>query len=228
MRNLWLFVISAAMAAAQSNVDSVTVTAQRSIPVQPDEFVIGLVVDSGFNKGLDDVVAPLAAVGITAVNLSSVNNYAGDKLQWAFVLDIPTAKVNGTLAALNTVRQNLMKTSPDVSFAYFLQGTQVSPELAAAQACPLSELISDARAQAQKLVSASPGLSVGPIVALSDGSSRAVADPAIFATIPATRVPISVLNPLSPTIGLSLIDAITPASTLACTLVVKFRLVRYQ
>ena len=64
-----LLLIPATPLLAQLANNTVTVTASQSSAAQPDEAVFSVTVASGLDKSLDDVVAAVSAVGITATNV---------------------------------------------------------------------------------------------------------------------------------------------------------------
>ena len=68
-----LLILSGVPLAAQIVNNTVTVTASQSPQVQPDKGVFSVTVGSGLNKSLDDAVAAISSLGITAANLVAVN-----------------------------------------------------------------------------------------------------------------------------------------------------------
>jgi len=219
-----LLVASAAVAAAQTDANSLTITASRSLAVQPDQLVFGVTVNSGLNSGLDDVVAALAGSGVTAGNLQSVYSYTDSPnhttVQWTFTLSVRISEAKTTITLLEGLRQTIGTKSPGLTLTYQSQGTQVSGQLQSSQQCPLPDLIADARAQAQRLVSGSAGLSVGPILALSDGSTGAV----LAQTFVAADYRIGDFSSL----GTFLFGSTSIISSRQdCIVVVKFSLLRY-
>lgn len=73
-RVMVLFLIPATPLLAQLANNTVTVTASQSSTVQPDEAVFSVVVTSGPDKSLDDAVAAISSIGITAANLAAVEH----------------------------------------------------------------------------------------------------------------------------------------------------------
>lgn len=178
MRAVYVVVLLIAFAIAaygQTDANSITVLSSRSVTLQADEAVFITSVTSSLNTGFDDVLAALSGFGITTDNFQSVYSYGGSRdqmmLEWNFTLVVPLSKLKATTTMLEGLRQAMSVKHPELTVNYGLENTQVSSQLQESQQCPLTDLIADARAQAQKLASASPGLSVGPIIALSDGSS---------------------------------------------------------
>ena len=68
-----LLLIPATPLLAQLANNTVTVTASQSSAAQPDEAVFSVTVGSGLDKSLDDVVAAVSAVGITAANVVQIS-----------------------------------------------------------------------------------------------------------------------------------------------------------
>jgi hypothetical protein len=184
MRTLWLgvaFLAASSCVFGQLDDNTVTITASRNISLQPDFAVVGIYVDAPYNDGLDDILNALDGSGLTADDLTGVNTSGplSEQVQrtaWTFARAVPFAKLKDMLASLTAVQQGLAGSgtrgaaNASVSMTFSVQGSQVSPELQASQPCPLPALVSDARAQAQQLAMAA-GFTVGPVVAISDGSS---------------------------------------------------------
>ncbi|HEY6390433.1 MAG TPA: hypothetical protein VIX89_04080, partial [Bryobacteraceae bacterium] len=78
-----------------------------------------------------------------------------------------------TLATLTAVQQSALRKNNGLTVSFNVQGVQVSQQAQQSQACALSDLIADARAQAQKLADAA-NLGVGVILAMS-GTTNGVA-----------------------------------------------------
>jgi uncharacterized protein YggE len=160
---------------------SISVLASRSLTVQPDQVLINLNVTSGLNAGLDDITATLQQAGISGATFVGVNTIsfftpgAGSQrqLQWTFSLTAPLSNTKETLAAIGAAQQALAKASTGDSLSFFVSGTQVSSQLAAAQTCPQADLVKDAQAQAQTVATAA-GVSVGSIMDLIGTSAPAL------------------------------------------------------
>jgi uncharacterized protein YggE len=171
------------LAFGQLDSNSVTVTASRSVNLQGDEALLSVSVSSGTSATLTDIVAALQGTGIAASNLSGVNtsqsfNFVvpGDSpvprltLDWRFSLTVPLPKLKDMIATLTSLQQSIMKNNSGLSLSFAVQGIQVSSQLQQMQACAISDLLSDARAKAQKLADAA-GLSVGTVLAMSSATS---------------------------------------------------------
>ena len=218
-----------ALAMGQAGSNAITITATRSASPQPDQVVFSVSVMSSLNTGLDDIVRALDGSGIRASDLYNVYSQTlvvqtgrvpneVVTLQWSFKLSVALSKVKETVAALNALQQKIRSTNSGLTLSYNSSGVAVSPESQAAQPCSITDLLADARAQAQKLVCASPELSVGPILALSDGGSIPVPAQAARFTAATFLLGIPAATFYLPTF--------LPSQN--CTLVVKFSLLRYQ
>ena len=182
------FLISASLAFAQLDSNSVTVAASRNINLQPDQVVFAVFVDSGLNSSLDDILSALRGSGITAANFSGVStvssfNFVGPNqapqppmLEWAFGLAVPFSKMKDTVATLTSLQQTVSQKNSELKLSFQIQGTEISPQLQQSQMCVLADLIADARSQAQKLGDAA-GLGVGSILAVSSFTTTTVPGP---------------------------------------------------
>jgi uncharacterized protein YggE len=197
----------------QLETDTITIQASRSMNLTPDQAFFSVSVSASPDAGLDQIVAALSGLGITASNLSSM--FAMDNqssLQWSFTLAVPFTKMKATIATLTALQQAITKNNSGMSLAFGVQGTRVSPESIQSQTCAAKDLVADALAQAQK-VAAATGLAIGPIVAISDGSSAT--SPAYVANAWfAVGLPSFLLGYTTMPSG--------------CSLEVKFKLLRYQ
>jgi hypothetical protein len=164
---VWLF---GAAAFAQLAPNSVTVTASRNAVIPSDQIVFNVSIGASPQASFDDVLAAAAGAGLTTADLVGLNystqQPAPALAQWTFRLAAPLRDMNATVGLLTGLQQNFAK---DKSFtlSFAVGGTQLSPSgLQQSQACPLSDLLADARTQAANL--AGGGLaSVGPIQSLT-------------------------------------------------------------
>jgi hypothetical protein len=172
-------ILSLSVAFAQVDSNSITVTASRgSSPGPPDQAVFGVVVTSGVDTSLDDVIALLQGSGISAANLQALSEYpisngsSGQPIQtlnWRFAFTAPLAKNKDTIATLTNLQATMAKKNNGVMMSFSIQGTQSSVQ---PQTCSLSDLLTDARTQAQKLADGA-GVSVGNILAMSSPTGAA-------------------------------------------------------
>jgi hypothetical protein len=172
-------VLSLSVAFAQLDSNSITVTASRgNSATAPDQTVFGVVVTSGVDTGLDDVIALLQGTGISAANLQALNEYTiasgpsgqpTETLNWRFSFTAPLAKNKDTIATLTNLQATIAKKNNGVMMSFSIQGTQSTLQ---PQTCSQSDLLTDARTQAQKLADGA-GVSVGNILAMSSPTGAA-------------------------------------------------------
>lgn len=149
-----------------------TITVSRSTALQPDQAVFAVQAETGTSTGLDGVIASLQSAGISASDLEGIGTRVTSgrlpqlKLEWYFALAVPVSAMNTTIATLTQLQQSTS------GMTFSVQGLQVSPQLAAAQTCPIPALMMDARNQAQQLA-ALAGFNLGAVQAISDGSAGA-------------------------------------------------------
>src|SRR6516164_7391017 len=132
-RVMVLLLIPAAPLLAQLANNTVTVTASQSFTAQPDEAVFSVTVSSGVDKSLDDVVAAVTGLGITATNLVQISspltagsssvplpsNVPAPSLGWTFQLAVPFSEMKDTTAALASL-QKFYLTKQQWAFTYLL------------------------------------------------------------------------------------------------------------
>ena len=166
-------VLSLSTAFAQLDSNSITVTASRtSASARPDQALFSVVVTSSVDASLDDVIALLPGTGISAANLQALDEspiYSGssgppiETLNWRFSFNAPLAKNKDTITMLTNLQATIAKNNNGVTMSFSIQGTQSTLQ---PQTCSLSDLLTDARTQAQKLADGAGG-SVGNILAMS-------------------------------------------------------------
>ena len=153
-----LFLIYGSFAVAQSDSNSVTVTASRTISSQPDQAVFYVTVTARSTTTLQDILNAVQPAGLTLANFSSVVTAASalnnPQLLWTFTLDAPLANTKATIATLTNLQSAVAKANPNLTISFSVQGTQISPQAAQSQTCPLAGLMSDATAKAQALAAA--------------------------------------------------------------------------
>ena len=152
---------------AQLESHTVTITASRQIALQPDQVVFGLSVSSAGSASLDQIVAALSGLSITAANLTGVSNSDPKTLQWRFTLAEPLSNLTAAIASLTKLQQTIGRNASGLTLDFGANGLQASPQLRQSQSCSDADLIGDARMQAQKLAQAE-GITVGPILRLSN------------------------------------------------------------
>jgi hypothetical protein len=183
-RVLIFLLIQAAALLAQISNNTVTVTASLSSTAQPDEAVFSVVVSSGTDKSLDDVVSAISGLGITAANLVTVNTAGASVFntigappppgllgpQWIFQLVVPFSKLKDTTAALTALQKSISQNNSGLTLSFTLSGTQVSGQQA--PSCNLADLVAKARSHAQDIAGAA-GFKAGAIVGLTSATSTA-------------------------------------------------------
>ncbi len=211
-RLIALLLTCAALAFSQLDSDTMTIQASRSVNLAPDQVVFSVSV-SGPNISLDQALAALSNSGITAANFVGVTGGTNRQspLQWMFSLAAPLAKIKATVASLAALQQSIAQNNSGITLSFQVQGSQVSSDLIQSLACAAKDLVADAQTQAQN-VAAAAGLYVGPIVAISDGSS-------------VTATPSYDVGFLTVGDFVTGLRRVTPSG---CYLEVKFKLLRYQ
>jgi len=210
-----LFLACASLLFGQLDSDTVTIQASRSVNLTPDQVVFTVSVSAGPTTSLDQIVAALANSGITTANFVGVTGVTDNQspIQWLFTLAGPLTKIKATIASLTALQQSIAQNNRGLALMFQVQGTRFSPESIQSQTCAAKDLVADAQTQAQS-VTAAAGLAIGPIVAISDGSSSAAAPTFVRAGDFLVGGSVTGLwyNPTPP----------------GCYLEVKFKLLRYQ
>ena len=177
-------VLFAPLLLGQLDTNSVTVTASSSATLQPDQAVFSIVVTSGLNASLDDVVAALQGSGITSANFTGIGGLSeivipgiqpGPQatIAWEFTLAAPLAKIKDTVTQLTNAEQAIAKQNNGLALNFSVQGTQISAQLLQSQPCVLANLLANARTQAQNLATAA-GFTLDVIQAMSSTISTSV------------------------------------------------------
>jgi uncharacterized protein YggE len=152
--------------------NSVTVSASRTVNVPPDMVIIFAYVNSGIIATIDDALAALPGSGFTAANLYyfAANSQPGPPpVQWEFSMAVPLSKMKDTLTALQKAA------SQNTAVSFGVSGTQLSPQLLAAQDCSYASLLNDAQAQARQ-VTAAAGVSLNDLISVGDTSTPIAAE----------------------------------------------------
>ncbi len=188
-RNLSVVFIALAgcVLAQQLDSNSITVYATRNTNVQPDQAIFAVFLDAGPDIGLPEAVALLEPIGIATDSFSSVSTVpqysqpsdpsGPPMLEWAFALPVPLAKIKATAAQLAALQQSIAGKKNGTSLAFSVVGTLVSQPLQQSQTCSISDLLADARAQAQKFADAAQA-TLGPILAITGSAYSSVGNPA--------------------------------------------------
>jgi hypothetical protein len=171
----WLVMLSLSVAPVFGQLDSntLTITAIRSVTLQPNDVTFTVSVSCSLSTSLDQVVAALSGLGITSANLTGAEgNFVPPSVQWNFTLAVPIAKLAATIDTLTHLQQTIAQNNSGLTLTFTVEGTQasqLSQKLQQSQPCSKADLIADATAQAQKLAAAA-GLTLGPIVKLSNAA----------------------------------------------------------
>jgi hypothetical protein len=167
MSKLPLLLLAAAPLFAQLESHTLTISATRSINLQPDQVVFDLLVSSAAITSLDQIVGALSGLGITSANLNGVSNSNPTTLQWSFTLAVPLSNLSATIGSLTKLQQAIPQNNSGLTLTFTVNGMQVSQQLQQSQSCSNADLIADATAHAQKLAAAA-GLTLGTILKLSN------------------------------------------------------------
>jgi len=178
-RVAFLFLTSALLGFAQQiDSNSITVTVSRDLNLQADQVLVYASVTSDPDATLDDVLTALQGSGITSANFNGVNSfsiYLGShvqtKLSWRFSLPpVPLSKIKDAAATIAAAQQTFSQKKSSLELSIGFGGTRVSDAMRESHPCSRSDLMADARVQAQKLADAG-GLSLGPILNISGVTS---------------------------------------------------------
>jgi Protein of unknown function (DUF541) len=226
MRRLLLFLACCPAALSQLGSNVLTVTATRSLNLQPDQAALMVNVTTSVTTSLDDVlsalqptkiaVASFSGVGTTFSGLSVSSPATGGPSEtwtWTFTPTVPLAGLPAFLASLATVQQALSQAVNPMDLEFYVQGASLSSQLLASNPCPYAAVFSDAQTQAQK-VAAAAGIALGPVVAMTDGYGTAIQGSyeefAVASLISVTGALTAFVSPVAP----------APP----CTMVVQFKL----
>jgi hypothetical protein len=163
----------------QPSPEGITVTISRQLTAAPSEaqFLINVAADG--SKTLEEVVAVVQPLGITASDLVSVTTfpyggpfpYTGppdpSKVNYLFRLAAPAAKTKETIDRISRLRRDL-----DASFDLQQQMVGIGPaagEVEQARKRMLPELLMEARRRAEELASAA-NVKVGSVQGMFDSS----------------------------------------------------------
>ncbi len=172
--------MSAGLALAQLDSNTVTVTASRNANPEPDQAIFYIAVDSGLTTTLGDVLSALQPSGITLANFSgvstlwnsvtSISDQPPQGIVWTFTQAVSLTSTKSTVATLTQLQQRIAQSNSGLTLFFQIQRTQVSPQARQAQPCVAADLIADARAQAQT-TAGSAGFTVLSILSMSGSTS---------------------------------------------------------
>ncbi|HLH18316.1 MAG TPA: hypothetical protein VKX45_13930 [Bryobacteraceae bacterium] len=167
MRIAALFLAFAGACFAQLDDNTITITALRSVALQPDQAVLTISLDLPMTSSFDDALAAVPGVTLTAADLAGVQTF-GPLLSWQFSKAITLSDLGTALPALIAAQQKLAA-QPDGSDLHYYLNSQASQQAQQANACPWPTLFSDAQAQAQKVAQAA-GVAADGVVSMSQGN----------------------------------------------------------
>jgi uncharacterized protein YggE len=211
----------------------ITITATRANNIQPDQVLIGLNVQSPTTAGLDDIIGALTGSGVsgasfTGVSTTTIYSVSGgvqtpqNQLVWSFTLTAPLAKLSAALTQVLSAQQTISGNNSGLTLTFYVEGTEVSPQLEQSQPCSQAALLADAQAQA-KQVAAAAGVSAGAILSMSEGALV----PAALEVVPAFQTVSGILTS-GVTGGLGFASFLTPTvlptPRPTCSLTVQFQL----
>jgi len=216
---LSILLLVTAPAFGQLESHTVSISASRSINLQPDQVLFGLSVSSSVTANLDQVVGALSGLGITSASLNNTFYPTPTTLSWNFSFTAPLSSLTTTIKSITQLEQTIAQNNVGLTLTFTVEGTQVSQQLRQAQSCSNSDLIADATSQGQKLAAAA-GLTLGPIIKLTNAPTIEGAG-----IVPNLAVGQYVVNgAYSVGAVFSNILVVTLASPVTCSLVVEFQL----
>jgi hypothetical protein len=174
--SVFLLTISAAFLYGQLDSNSVTVTASRGISVPPDLALFDVAVTANSNATLNDVLAALQPLNLTAGDLGSVVNAfaGGDQLTliWSFSFPSPLSNLKDTTARLTNLQKTIGQSNKNLglSLSFSFTGSGISPQAQQAQPCVIADLVNDARAKATAITNAS-GRTLSSVLAVSSATA---------------------------------------------------------
>jgi len=192
------FALLALAASLWGQLDGITVTAYRTVTLPPVEAVFNITVSADQTMTLDEVVAKLKELGVTAQNLANVTTapygpYGPSSLAlrvtYGFNVTVPLDKLKSMSDAIARVR----RTELELEIQGFMVGLSAgAAAFEEARRRALPELLKDARTRAEEYASASQ-LKVGAIASVSEysptyGYVAGFSSGSPFSTVPLTAV----------------------------------------
>jgi hypothetical protein len=180
------------------------VTATRPTSATADLIVLSVDLITPTSLGRDDVFAAVQGSIVTPANFTGVRSIYSvgtgsllvNTLDWSFGVTAPIGNFNTTITQLQALQQLVTQKKNGMSVSFSVGGTQLSAQAQQGLTCSVADLLSDARAQAQKMAVAT-GAGVGNVLAMSGATVTQPASGALFSS---------------------------PVSVPSCTLTVKFAL----
>jgi hypothetical protein len=169
---------------AQNNL---TVTASRLMNAAVDLVVLSVDVLTPITAGRDDVFAAVQGSIATPANFNTVrtsyqylpDGTTSNLIDWTFLVTAPIGNFRTTVTQLQALQQAVAQKKNGMSVSFALYGTQVSTQAQQAQPCAVTDLLADARTQAQKMAVAA-GAGLGNVLAMSGATVTQPASGALF------------------------------------------------
>jgi hypothetical protein len=171
MRMLATLLLTAGLALAQLDTDTITIVARSpATSVPPGSISVSLSVRPADGTSLDDVLAVVSGVGLTERDLIGVDAPTVNACfqfgttctptpSWRFQFTAPLASLKDTLGKLGRIGGG--KSGISVSYSVNSTDTSTAPD------CAYPTLVSQARRYAENVATAA-GVRVGRVVALAD------------------------------------------------------------
>jgi hypothetical protein len=121
-----LFLLATAATLAQTDTNTITITASRNVAAAPDQVVYLVGVRLPSSAGLSDAVAQLAGTGITAAELLSTE---ADRttVTWSFQHAVPFTAMKDTYVMLAKLSQQLGAPNGVQVLSYSVNSLQTTP-----------------------------------------------------------------------------------------------------
>jgi hypothetical protein len=211
MRLIATFLLTAGLALAQLDSDTITIVSRSpATTVPPGSIAVNLQITVPVEMSLDDVLAAVSTLGLTERDLV-IANAPNFTRTWGFQFTTPLAGLKDTLAKLSQAGSTQPKVS--VSYSVYSADTSAAPD------CAYPTLISQARRYAENVATAA-GVRLGRIVALADAPAGGVGFPTAVARIydPFVGIPLMFASPW--------FDTPAPVIPTSCGVAVQFQLLR--
>jgi hypothetical protein len=180
--------------------NSITVTASRPTNATADQIVFSVDVLTPQDIGRDDVFSAVQGSIVTPETFAGVRTSyltsAKTQLDWTFLVTGPLGNFKTTVTQLQALQQLVSQKKNGMSVSFSVYGTRASQEAQQTTACSASDLMFDARSQAQKIAVAA-GAGLGNVLGMSGGTVTQAGSATLFSV---------------------------PSSVPSCTLTVKFAL----
>jgi len=167
--------------------NSVTVTASRPTNAAADQIVFSVDLLTPRDIGRDEVFSALQGSIVSPETFTSVRTsyqlagigLQGTLLDWTFLVTAPLGNFKTTVAQLQALQQSVAQKKNGMLVSFSVDGTKVSQQAQQAITCSVSDLLADARSQAQKIAVAA-GAGVGNVLAISGATVTQQASGTLF------------------------------------------------